>query len=818
MNIWCVETWRAWRAMLRHPGYLALAVGVLALGIGASVAVFALVNAMLLRPLAYPRPSELVQIGQEKYGVAYWISPSEYQHLLPLYGVRSLGLIEGDPLPVNIAGGGTPELVPAIHADRGYLPTLEVKPALGRNFTADEDRPNGPKAVILSHGFWLRRYGGDPGVIGRVLSIEGVSHAIVGVLPEGIDLKQGDLVLPSAFPPNDTDDDSNNYRAIARLAPGATAASVGAQADVRLHAMFAAKHDSGSEYMKSLRFRADNLRTSMRINARPVLMMFLASASLVLLIAWVNLANLMLLRTLSHSHDVAVRSALGASWRRQVSPMLAEGVLIGLGGTLMGIALGWLGLSLLGGLIPPEWLAGSRLHFGVSTVAVAFCLGMTGALLAAALGLWRGLSAISVEDLRAGGRGSAGHRDGPLGRVLVMAQVALAATLLCAAGLFLHALYDAAHAPLGFSSKGVLTFELAPVKADYPDAASLQRLTRQLLERLRAQPGVERAAIGTGLPMGDRTQNFYFGLVHAPGGEPLRANSPQLRSVGPDYFATFGITPREGRAFQGTDVGGGEAVAIVNQTLAQRLYGGRALGQTIDIGTTEKGVGVRPFSARIVGVVDDISPFGPLGDRDGILYLPMQQVPDDLMDLLRNYLPLRFALRVHGDPDSYRAAVAAVVAEVAPDQPIASMRSMQSIVSGTTDAARMDLLLIGIFAVLALVLAAAGIYAVMSVAVTLREREFGVRLALGASPARLVRSVLRSALLQIVVGLGMGLGIAFVLAGVLRAVLIQMQREVFDPPVLLMVCLVLVMAGLLACLLPALRASRVAPMRALRGE
>ncbi|MBD8897561.1 ABC transporter permease [Rhodanobacter sp. DHG33] len=818
MNIWLVEIWRAWRAMLRRPGYLTLAVGVLALGIGASVAVFALVNAMLLQPLAYPRASELVQVGQEKYGVAYWISPSEYQHLLPLQGVRSLGLIEADALSVNIAGDGTPELVPAIHADRGYLPTLEVEPVLGRNFTADEDRPNGPKAVMLSHGFWLRRYGGDARVIGRVLSIEGVSHAIVGVLPEGIDLKQGDLVLPTAFAVGSTDDDSNNYRAIARLAPGATAAAVGAEADTRLHAVFAAKHDAGSEYMKGLRFRADDLRIAMRIRARPVLMMFLASASLVLLIAWVNLANLMLLRTLSHSHDAAVRGALGASWGRQVSPMLSEGVLVGLGGTLLGIALGWLGLNLLSGLIPPEWLAGSQLRFTASTAAVALCLGMAGALLAVALGLWRGLSALSVEDLREGGRGSAGRRDGPLGRVLVMAQVALAATLLCAAGLFLHALYDAAHATLGFSSRGVLTFELAPVRADYPDAASLQRLTRQLQDRLRAQSGVERVAVGTGLPMGDRTQNFYFGFVHAPGNEPLRANSPQLRSVDTDYFATFGITPREGRAFQNTDVKGGEAVAIVNRTLAQRLYGGHALGQTIDIGTTEKSVGVSPYSARIVGIVDDISPFGPLGDRDGILYLSMQQVPDDLAGLMRSYLPLRFALRVHGDPDGYRAAVAAAVAEVAPDQPIARMRSMQSIVSSTTDATRMDLLLIGIFAALALALAAAGIYAVISVAVTLREREFGVRLALGASPSRLVRSVLRGALLQIVVGLGMGLGIAFVLAGVLRAVLVQMQRSVFDPAVLLMVCVLLVAVGLLACLWPALRASRVAPMCALRGE
>lgn len=815
MNVWLAEIWRAWRAMFRRAGYLWLATGVLALGIGVSVLVFALINGVLLRPLPYPQPTQLVQLGQEKFGVPYWISPREYQHLLPLQGVQSIGLIEGASKFANIAGDGTPELVPTVHADRGLLATLGVRPILGRNFTEAEDRPNGPKAVLLSHGFWMRRYGGNAGVVGRIMSIEGSSYTIVGVLPEDVDLKQGDLVLPFALPP-DSADDGNNDRAIARLAPGVNVASVSAQADARIHAMV--ENDaSDRSYWKSRHFLAGDLKTSMRVFARPVLLMFLVSALLVLLIALVNLTNLVLLRALSRSHDAAVREALGASWGRRVLPILAEGLLIGLAGTLLGWLLAQLGLGLLRGLISPEWLVGSRLQIGALGGVVALGLGMAGALLAVMLGMWHGLASSSVDELREGGRSGMGRRGGLLGRVLVVAQMALATTLLCAAGLFLHALYDAANAPLGFSTHGILTFELAPIKANYPTEDSVQRLMQQVLDRLRAKPGVEYATAATGLPAGDFSQNFYLGSMHVPGKEPPE-ETPQFRGVSPDFFATFGIVPQQGRVFQAADVKGGEAVAIINQAMDDRMYAGRALGKTIDLDIIEADNSKHVLAARIVGVIGSISPFGPLGERERLMYLPIVQMPDELMRLFRSFHPLRFAIRVRGNPDDYRKAVAAAVVEVAPDQPIANVRSMQSIVQGTTADTRLNLLLIGIFAVLALVLAAVGIYAVVSVAVAIREREFGVRAALGASPRQLTRLVLGGGLLQIAAGLALGLGLAFALAGVLRPVLMQIQRSVFDASVMLTVCALLTVVGLLACLQPAVRAGRVQPMHALRGE
>ncbi len=802
---------------MRKPGFLMLATGVLALGIGASVAVFALINGVLLRPLPFPQPAQLVQLGKAEFGVPTSVSPQEYQHLTSLHGVQSIGLIEGESRFANISADGTPALVPLVHADRGWLRTLGVRTVLGRNFTEAENRPNGPKVVLLSHGFWMRRYGAKADAVGRSLSIEGNSYVIVGVVPGAVDLKQADLVLPFALPPDSKDDGGGN-QAIARLAPGTTVASVSAQADARIYAMV---NTSGSlddkAYWKSRHFLAGDLKTSMRVFARPVLLMFLVCALLVLLIAVVNLSNLVLLRALSRSHETAVREALGAPWVRRVLPMLAESLLIGLAGALAGWLLALLGVSLLRGLIPPEWLVGGTLRMGAAESFVALGLGMASALLAAALGVWRGFASLSLDALREGGRSGMGKRGGRFGRALVVAQMALATTLLCAAGLFLHALYDAARAPLGFSTRSILTFELAPITTTYPNEKPVQRLTQQVLDQLRAEPGVVHATATTGLPAGDISQNFYLGSMHVPG-EEAPEETPQLRAVGADFFSTFGIVPTQGRVFRAADIKGAETVAVINQAMANRLYAGRALGRIIDLDIIEPDNSKRVLAARIVGVIGNISPFGPLGEQERLMYLPLAQMPPELMQLFRSFHPLRFAIRVRGNPNDYRKAVIAAVAKVAPDQPVANVRSMQSIVQGTTADTRLNLLLTGVFALLALLLAAVGVYAVMSVAVTIREREFGIRAALGASPRRLMQRVLRDGSLQTLLGLGIGMSAAVALAGVMRPVLLQIQRSVFDMPVVLTVGALLTVVGLLACLIPAMRAARVQPMQALRGE
>jgi putative ABC transport system permease protein len=813
VKVWLAEIWRAWRASLRKPGFLLLATGVLALGIGASVAVFALIQNSLWRPLPVPQPSRLVVLGPiHDHGHHRSISPHEYQYLDKLDGVVSLGLWWPGSM-VNVAGAGAPAQLPVIYVDRGLLPTLGVRPLLGRNFDAQEDRPNGPPVVILGYGFWQRGYGGDRRVIGRSLQVEGVPHTIVGVLPAAFNtvLGPGDVVLPTALPVGSHDYSRNGTVALARLAPGMDIAAVSAQTDARERTMYRDMSMGGN--WKKPRFGAEGLASVVQEDARPMLLLFMASALLVLLIALVNLTNLMLLRALSRNHDAAVRSALGAPWLRLMLPALGEGLLVGGVGALAGMALATAGLAVMQGFIPAEWLWGGRLHVGASAWLLAFVVGLLGALLAAGLALWRSRSATTVDELREGGRSGIGLRSGRLGRVLVVAQVALAAVLLCAAGVFMHGLYDASRLQLGFTDTGVLTFDLAPVQAEYPDAASVSNLSQRLVQRLRTIPGVTAAAVTTNLP----TSNGMVGQLqtnpHTPDGREFMS---QYHGIGDGFFNLFSIPLLKGRDFSRGDTGGSERVAIVSQDLADKYYDGQAVGKLIEM----PGVRDKVLSLRIVGVVGATYQKGPLQPQQPVLYVPLKQVPDPVMALVRHLEPLRFALHGHGNPMDWQTGARTVLAEIAPEQPMANLRTMQSIVRQTTASARLSLWLIGLFAALALLLAAAGLYAVMAVAVAAREREFGVRMALGAAPSRLLRLVLHGGLVQIVVGLAIGVAVALGASHVLSVLLMTLlgRSNAFDPAVALGVCAVLAIAGLLACLLPAVRAARVPPMRALRGE
>lgn len=824
MPIWLNEVLQSWRAMVRRPGFLLLASGVLAVGVSTSAAVFTLIDQVLWEPLPYPTAEKLMALGMDGQGQG--ASPQQYQHMQTLKGIASMGLIMGGPTAVNVAGSGEPEQAQAFYADRGLLPTLGVRLSLGRNFSAEEGRPGGPMAVILTERYWQRRYGGATNVLGRSLLVEGLPRTIVGVLPASFDqFGDGDIMLPQRLSP-DSMDDGVNFYVVARLADGVVPASIDAQLNAAMHAMYAAMPDANSTYWQHVPFSAVPLQIALHLDVQPMMLLFVASALCVLLIAVVNLANLMLLRALSRNHDMAVRVALGASPWRLALPALAEGGLIGMIGALVGMALATIGLALFSRFMPVDWTHGDVLRPERAAWIVALAIGVLSALLAATLGMWRSRSVASTEELREGGRSMSRH-SGRLGRALVVAQMSLATCLLCGAGLFLHGLYDAAHASLGFSSDHVLTFEMAPILANNPDAASEQRLAQRVVQHLSALPGVEQATVTTSLPAGDHAQQFNMGGVHAPGA-PYFDFALQIRGVSADYFSLFRIAVRQGRAFAVTDSAGSEPVAIVNETLAKLEYGGHALGKRVVVNdysgyavgkAMAKDQDNQPVTARIVGVVADTRLYGPLDNESrAFLYMPLAQLPGHVLNVFRSFYPFRFAVRVKGDPNAYRNSVRAAVLEVAPGQPIATLRTMDEVVHATTDQTRLNLMLVGLFASLALGLATVGMYAVMAVAVTARRREFGVRMALGASPTRLTGWVLCGGLLQILAGLLLGLGLALLLSHVARAVLAQIDRTVFDSFAMFGTSLALVLAGLLACLLPALRAGRVQPMQALRGD
>ena len=811
MNVWLGEIWRAWRASVRRPGFLLLAAGVLALGIGSTTAVFALIQGTLMKPLPYPQADRLVALGQPTGDGSVISSPQMYQHLGGLHGVESIG-IGASLAPSNVFVDGQAVQVPTMLADRHLLPTLGVRPYLGRDFTADEDRPGGPPAVMLGHAFWKRFYAGRRDVIGKGLLLEGVDHMIVGVLPAGFDLfGTVDVVLPMALPAH-TSNDGTNDLTVARLAPGVARGSVSAEVDARLRAMMQDNDYSASQqaFWSRMHFRAVTLQQQQHADVHGVLMLFLGCALLVLLIALVNVGNLTLLRTLARGHDGAVRRALGASALRQSVPALADALLVGLCAGLVGIGLAYLGLDMLRVSVSGEIVDLGAVTLGPGVMVLAIGGAVVAALLAAGLGVWRSRRLGDPERLREGGRTGISRADQRIGRVLVVTQVVLATVMLSVTGLFLHALYQAAHAQLGFSDRDILTFELAPVKATYPDAASVQRLSRRVLDELQTLPGVDSAIASTNLPVG---QQFNIGsAVSAPGRQP---ENVQFRAVTPDFFSLFHIRVRKGRAFTRHDVRGGEAVAIVNRVLAEHDYAGDALGKTIAIGR-----GKQRRVMRIVGVVDNTSQYGPLGPQPPILYLPLSQTPTDILDVFRYFEPMRFAIRVRGNPATYRDAARQAVARVAPTQPIANVRTLASIVASQTADTRQQLLLIGVLAGMALLLATIGLYAVMAVSVAAREREIGVRMALGAAPARLLCWVLAGGVWQVVFGLLIGIGLTLGLARFAEVVMYESlgRTSAFEPWALAGVAVVLLVAGLLACLVPAWRAGRVAPMRALRGE
>lgn len=803
MNIWLAEIWRAWRASLRRPGFLLLASGVLALGIGSTVGVFTLIDNVLLKPLPYAQPAQLANLGRQLDG--RYVSPRQYQQMSSLPGVTSLGWVSSEPAPVNVTGGIKPEQVMSLRVDRRLLPTLGIHMALGRNFAAAEDTPHGPRAVILSHGFWQHRFGGRHDVLGQAMSLEGQSWTVVGVLPETFNLEGGaDILLPTALPAH-AQDDGTNYLAIARVAPGTTLEALGAALDTRIHTMYAAMGGRAEAEHRHVIYDAVPLARALHQGSRGVLTLFLACALFVLLVALVNLVNLMILRALARSHGLAVRAALGAPALRLAWPGLAEGLLVGLIGAVLGVGLAVLGLTLFGSFMPSQWIPADGWHVGLAVWTAALGIGVAGALLSAGLGWWRGNVSTATSELREGGRTGMDQRSGLLSKALVVMQVALTTILLFGAGQFLNTLHDAAHTPLGFHSRDVETFDLAPVKAVYPDASSVQRLTQQVLRQLRAQPGVEAATAGTNLPVGGQLNL----PVQLPGDSHM--TSVQYRGVSPGFFATYGIPLREGRGFARTESQGAQPVAVVNQAFARTWFHGRALGKFLRMG-------VGNTQVRIVGVVGDTRQHGPLHAAPAILYVPLAQMPDEVMNVIRSFMPLHFGVRVRGASAASRRMIENAVHQVAPRQPIANVGPLAAIARATTYATRLNLTLVGIFSLLTLVLAAAGLYAVMAVAVNAREREFGVRMALGAAPVRLARRVVRGGLSQVSIGLLIGLAAGYGVTQVLRHAIEQVATVHFDPGVMLGVCFVLMLSGAMACALPALRASRVQPMRALRGE
>ncbi len=799
------EILQSWRNSFRRPGFLSLASVTLALGIGTCVAVFALIDVVLLAPPPYPQAEQLVVLG--KGGSHPWstISPQQYQLLDGLTGVQQLGA-KFAPKDVNVAGGGDPELVSAWPVDAGLLPTLGVALTLGRNFSVEEDRTNGPRAAILGYAFWQRHFNADEGVIGRLVQIDGVATPVVGVLPATFRLGGSpDVLLPLALGANSRDT-TTNLLVIARLVPGTSHEAASAAFDARLQSHAGQLGFANANWHP--RFSTTSLAQNFGATAKPVLLLFLACALCVLLLVAVNLSNLMLLRAVANSHASAVRTALGASVARLALPALGEGLLIGLLGAVGGLLLAAAVLVPTRAWLPQSWIAPQATLIGWYAILFAFGAGLAVAILAALFGVWRGRGATSARELVAGDRVGASVASQRFGRALVIAQASLATLLLASSALLAHSLWKLSRVDLGFDASNVLVFRLNPASALYPDTASVQQFAERLVERLRAEPGVRDVALTTTLPIGSQLNVS----VYLPDGS-MTPEAPQYRAVSSHSFATFGIPLLSGRVFNDDDRAGTEPVVIVNAAFQRQYLHGNALGQSLKITGDEQ----MPMPLmRIVGVVGDVHQFGPQEAAPPIFYAPLAQMPDGLMNLLRQLVPLNAAIRVNDNAAAYADRMRAALREVDARQGVAAMRLLEHDVADATAVQRMNAVLIGVFATLAMLLAGVGLYSVTSVAVTTRQREFGVRAALGATAQRLVRGVVGRGLLDVGIGLVIGLVAALISARLLDRFLFGVSAA--DPLAFVATFIALLAAGLAATALPAMRAARVAPIEALRNE
>ncbi len=801
----------ALRALRRSPGFTAVALLTLALGIGANSAIFSVVDGVLLRPLPYRQPDRLVYLYSQFPTLGFdefWVSPPEYRDLQErARSFSSIGAWRTGR--VNVAGAEDPLRVTSAIASAELFTALGVSPERGRAFTADEDRPDGPAVAVISDGLWRRAFGGDPGLVGSRVQIDGAPTTITGVMPPGFDIEDAgvDVWVPAQIGPHPTNRGSHYLHLVGRLAPGATlegARSEMASLLASWREVVPAGHVPDPE-RHPIRMRS--LKVQMTGGVQTALLLLLAAVGLVLLIAVANVGNLLLARSEGRRREVAVRVAIGAGRRRLIRQFLTESLVLAAIGGGFGLLLGWGGLHLLlaraGDSIPRTGEVGLDGRVLLATLAVSLVAGLLFGL-APLLHLTGGSMATSLRE--SDRRSTAGHARQRLRRGLVVAEVALAAMLVVGSGLLIRSLGTLQRVDPGFEARGLLTFQLYLPPARYRDAAAASAFYASLLQRIDALPGVRAAAAMSGLPPlrnVDANDTEFEGVERSPD-RPF--NVDYYQTVQGEYFATMGIPIVAGRGFQPGDDANGAPVLLINETLARMYYPDRdPIGRRIQPSGA-------PFWLTIVGVVKDVKQ-GGLSEKTGTeLYFNAPQVaaagiPQRTMNIV---------VRTSGPPLSLAGEVRGVVGEMDASLPVAHLQTMEQNIADTLQQPRFLTLLLALFAALALALAAVGTYGVLAYSVAERRHEIGIRMAMGAQAGDVLGMVLGNGLALAGSGLALGLLGALALTRLMRSLLFGVSTT--DATTLLLAPLVLALVAAGACAIPALRATRVDPAHILREE
>jgi predicted permease len=807
MSIFVQDLRYGWRMLGRSPGLTASAIVTLALGIGANTSIFSVVDAVLLRPLPYPGVGTLVSVYQ-----SWSSSPGEHDVLSTddvvalREGARALGPVAAYYSPAGgfaLTGLGDPERVDGTAATADLFDILGTHPALGRGFVAEDEKPGAAPVVVLSHALWVRRFGGDPGVIGKAIGVNDTSHTIVGVMPRGFRFPHtGVADIWPIFRPERSDSRPPFYiRTVARLRAGVDPAALRDELQVIARRIKERFPESPSDWQLGIA----PLKDEMIGDARPALLVLLGAVALVLLIATANIANLLLARATARRKEMAIRASLGASRGRLVRQLLTESLLLaGIGG-LLGALLSLWGTDLLvrlgPGNLPRLNEVGVDAQVLLYTLVVTFLCGFLFGL-APALQASRSNLAPGLHD---GGRGATDRGGRRLRSLLVVSEFTLAVMLLVGAGLLIRSFVRLQQVSPGVETEEILTASISLPEARYPDGPARSAFFRRLLERTGTLPGVQAAAISMALPPNLLVMTNPCTIEGRP--LPPGRHAPALPQllISPDYFRALGVPILRGRPFDESDTQTAPESVVINQTMVSTFFPGEdPIGRRLQLGEPDP----RSPWVTIVGVVGDVKYTGLDAAPAPTMYTPYEQN----LWWPTMYLIVRSAGGTAGLDQSLRAQVAALD----PQLPVAEVRTMRELLGRSVAEPRFRTALLGIFAAVALLLAAIGIYGILSYAVGQRTQEIGIRMALGAQRHDVLALVLRDGMILVGAGVGFGLIAALALSRLLSGLLFgvgPMDAWSFGTASLVMTA-----AALLACYVPAARAARVDPMVALRAE
>jgi putative ABC transport system permease protein len=789
--------------LLKRPSFTLVAIITLALGIGANTTIFSFVNGILLRSLPYPQPERLVMLdetalkrGITSMGVSYpnfldWREQNRVFEDIAAYDTSSLAL----------TGSGEPEQLQGANIGHGLFEILRVAPLMGRTFTEEEDRPNNDTVVILSHGLWQRRFGGDPEIIGQSIMLNARPRTVIAVMPPDFRFPEvSEFWVPLALDTKTYTRNDHGLEAVARLKDGVSIEQARAEMnDIAEHI-----EQQNPVTNEGLGVSLMGMHQALAGDYRQALVILLSVVGCVLLVACANVANLMLVRATTRQKEIAIRAALGASRWRIVRQLLTESLLLGAAGGALGLLLAVWGLDLLLAAIPiklPFWM-----KFGLDLRVLGFTLSVS-LLTGLGFGILPALQASRTnlnETLKEGGRSAAGTGRQRSRSLMVVAEIALSLVLLVGAGLMMRSFLRLQQVNPGLNPAGVMTMRINLPRVRYTEAARRTAYYRQLMERLRSLPGVEAAGAVSTLPL----SGGWWGRSITVEGFPVlsvgQAPLIQHNVITPGYFRTLGIPLLEGRDFTDADTENGPKITIIDEHLAREYWPNESpLGKRIRFGPPEDN---EPWHT-IVGVVGAVRHERLEATTRNSVYLPHTEIPIGGLSL---------AVRTAAQPERLIEPVREQIRELDPDLPITSVRTMEEVVARSVWQPRLYTILFGIFAAVALLLAAVGLYGVMAYTVTIRTHEIGLRVALGARPGDVMKLIAGQGIKLALIGVASGLIAASLLTRLMTSLLFSTSAN--DPLTFIGIAALLTLVALLACWIPARRATKVDPMVALRYE